>query len=130
MIRVVAAALMSHGRVLVAKRPHHAPRGGVWEFPGGKVEAGESDPHALARELSEELETLVYVRERLGDVVHVYDDITIELVLYRCRIRAGGPRAVEHDDLRWLAPNELDELDWAPADAKLVGAVRAILGTA
>lgn len=127
MIRVVAGAIISHGRVLAAMRPQHAARGGVWEFPGGKVEAGESDAHALARELSEELETLTYVSDRLGEVVHGYDDVTIDLVLYRCRIRAGGPRAVEHEDLRWLAPDELDGIAWADADAKLVGAVRACL---
>lgn len=119
---------MSHGRVLAAMRPQHAARGGVWEFPGGKVEAGETDPHALARELSEELDTLVYVGERLGDVVHSYDDVTIELVLYRCAIRAGGPRAVEHDDLRWLAADELGEVEWAAADAALVEVVRGALG--
>ncbi len=127
-VRVVAGAVVAHDRVLAALRPPHAKRGGLWELPGGKVEAGESDAEALVRELREELDVDVQVTDAAcGEHVHDYGDVAVRLVLVAATLRAGEPRAVEHTELRWVGPDELDDLAWAPADVPLLGAVRGLL---
>lgn len=123
MIRVVAGAILSHGRVLIARRRDDRLRGGLWEFPGGKVKRDEEDTHALARELSEELDVLVYVEDVIARVEHAYPELTIELTLYRCRIRAGGPRPVEHAELKWVARDELQDVAFDEADARCVAEI-------
>jgi 8-oxo-dGTP diphosphatase len=126
-IRVVAAAILHEGRVLVARRAPHEKRGGLWEFPGGKVEPGESDEKALAREIREELGVTVAVHERLAETAHAYPDVSILLVAYRATILAGTPRPHEHAEVRWVGQGELEGLAWAPADEPLLEAVRAML---
>lgn len=123
MIEVVAGVLVSHGRLLVAKRRDGGSRGGVWEFPGGKVEPGESHAHALSREMSEELDVLVYVEDEVACVEHTYEDCSIRLTMYRCRVRAGGPRPIEHAELKWVGVGELSAIDFDAADARCVEAV-------
>ena len=127
-LRVVAAALVEGGRVLAAQRPAHKSQGGLWELPGGKVEAGESDAQALARELAEELGVAVEVQRHLAEAVHAYPEKTVRLVALGCRLVQGRPEAREHQALRWLSAAELHQVDWAPADLPLLVAVRAWLG--
>lgn len=126
-VRVVAAVLVRQGRVLAARRPLHKSQGGLWELPGGKVEDGETDATALARELVEELGIDVSVHERLAESVHAYDQQTVRLLALRCTLLDGQPRAIEHLALRWLGPDELDTVTWAPADLPLLSAVRRCL---
>ena len=123
-MRVVGAAIVSGATVLAARRkPPHRFAGG-WEFPGGKVEAGESDAAALARECVEELGVDVAVGACLGVVA----DGGIELVLYAAELVRGEPAPlVDHDALRWLTAAELDDVDWLPVDRDLLPAVRAVL---
>ncbi len=118
-LRVVAAIVEEGGRVLLTKRPDGAPRGGLWELPGGKVEKGESDKAALAREILEELGVRVRVGDLFGSVVHPYDDLTVELVAYRCSITAGTLMALEADKIAWVPLERLTDYDMPQADLPL-----------
>ena len=123
MLLVVAAAIISDRRVLAARRSAPPEIAGRWEFPGGKVEPGETPEQALARECLEELGVTVRVGERLA----VTTD-TIELHLYAGEISAGIPLPLQdHDKLRWVRTAELDDVDWLPIDRALVDAVRPLL---
>jgi 8-oxo-dGTP diphosphatase len=115
---VVAAAIRRNGRVLAARRVR--PVAG-WEFPGGKVEAGESEPAALIREIHEELDTAIEVGARLGEA----GDGRITLVLYDATLTGAEPRAMHaHDALQWVAAAALDALDWLPIDRELLPRLR------
>jgi len=127
-IRVVAAALMRGGLVLAARRGPQQRQAGLWELPGGKVEPGESDGRALERELAEELGIRVEVGRMLAENVHHYPDLTIRLVALAATLPPDQqPQAREHDALRWLGPEAVHSLDWAPADIPLLDAVQAAL---
>lgn len=122
LIRVVAGAIVERGRLLAARRPEHKAHGGLWELPGGKVEPGESDEAALARELREELGVDVEV---LGPLASFHGRV-IELFAYRVRVLRGVPAPIEHPELRWLAADALWSVPWAEADVPLVHAVAAL----
>ena len=118
-IVVTAAVIKEDGRYLVARRRPGGPRGGLWEFPGGKVEPGERDDEALRRELREELGIDVSVGQPTDTVHWVYPDLRIELRSYECRIVGGRPDAAEHEELRWVTPHELLELPLSEADVEV-----------
>lgn len=126
-VRVVAGALVREGRVLAARRPPHKSQGGLWELPGGKVEPGESDEAALARELEEELGVRVAVRGRLGEARHRYPDKEILLVGLHVVLLGGEPVAREHSELAWVDATGLRALAWAPADLPLLDALEAVM---
>lgn len=122
-MRVVAAVACREGRIMAARRGPHVRLAGKWEFPGGKVEPGEDDRAALARELQEELSIRVRVGACLGEHVFDGDQGPLCLVAYRVEIVAGEPALSDHDALVWLAPDELATLDWAEADLPFVEAM-------
>lgn len=121
-MRVVGAAWIRDGRVLAARRGPGRSRAGAWELPGGKVEPGETDAAALARELWEELRVRVTVGPLLGVGRSAEQDRVIELAAYEVT-SDDEPTALEHDALAWVGPDGLD-LAWAPADVPLVALVR------
>lgn len=127
-VRVVAA-LIPHpdhaGRFLVQQRLPGKSRALLWEFPGGKVEPGESDEAALARECHEELAVELEVGGRLWSCVHHYTDLTVELVLYAARIRSGEPKPLGAQELRFLTPAEMKALPFCEADLPLLDALAA-----
>jgi 8-oxo-dGTP diphosphatase len=130
---VVGAAILDGTppgcRVLVTQRAEPPHLAGLWEFPGGKVEPGESDVAALVRECREELAVEVAVGDRLGtDLVLHGPRGEWVLRVFLARIVAGEVRLVEHTDARWLSATELDDVPWIEADAPLVEALRALLG--
>ena len=130
MILVAAAALVdADGRVLVARRPEGKDMAGLWEFPGGKVHAGETPEAALIRELAEELS--LDVREScLAPVAfasHDYDDFHLLMPLFACRVWKGTPMPREGQNLRWVQPARLADLPMPPADAPLVPLLRDLL---
>ncbi|MEO0600892.1 MAG: (deoxy)nucleoside triphosphate pyrophosphohydrolase [Myxococcota bacterium] len=127
-MRVVAAAWLRDGQVLAAQHGPGSDRAGEWEFPGGKVEPGETDHDALRRELREELDVDVDVRgEAMARVRRPLGERTLDLWLYEVRSEAE-PRALEHQALAWVDPEAGDELRWSAADAELWRTVRDRLG--
>ncbi len=120
---VVACALVDvDRRVLIAQRPADKALGGMWEFPGGKLEAGESPEAALIRELEEELgvSTQTACLAPLAFASHAYDDFHLLMPLYVCRKWQGQPQALEHDALKWVRPQALRDYEMPPADAPLI----------
>jgi len=123
---VVGAALLAGGRVLAAERSYPPARAGRWEFPGGKVGAGETERAALVRECREELGVDVRVGERLGDDLPTADGGAV-LRVYAAELVAGEPVAREHRSLRWLGSAELGDVPWLAADRPLLAPLRTLL---
>lgn len=121
---VAAALVFRHGRLLIAQRPDGSHLAGLWEFPGGKREAGETWEDCLRRELVEELDADVEVGELYEEVVHAYPGKTVRLRFYRCRLAAREPRPVGCAAVRWIAPAELAAHQFPPADAVLLERLR------
>ena len=120
-IEVVAAVILRHGRVLVTRRNPDSHMGGLWEFPGGKVEPGETHPQALKRELREELGVRTIVGEKITLIRHAYPDRTVHLHFYCAElVGTDEPRPIGCADLRWVTLGELAALPMPPADAPLV----------
>jgi 8-oxo-dGTP diphosphatase len=127
LVLVAAVALIDRdGRVLIAQRPEGKAMAGLWEFPGGKVEAGETPEAALIRELHEELGigTWASCLAPLTFASHAYPDFHLLMPLYACRKWEGVPHQHEHAALRWVAPRELARVPMPPADAPLVAVLR------
>ena len=120
MTEVVAALIWCEGRFLICQRPAHKARGLLWEFVGGKVEAGESMQTALVRECREELGITVDVGDIYTRVIHEYPDITIRLTLFHCTIAHGTPTLLEHNQLEWIHPGQIPEFDFCPADVDIL----------
>ena len=123
MQQVVGAALLRDGRVLAARRTAPAAAAGRWEFPGGKVEAGESPDRALVREIAEELGVVIEIRRWLTGGVPI--GTTHELTVAVAEIVGGDPTPVEHDRIRWLAASELDDVDWLDPDRPFLPELRS-----
>lgn len=119
-IEVVAAVIEREGRVLIARRRAGGHLGGLWEFPGGKRQGGETPEAALVREIREELDAPVRVGELLDDVEWTYPEKRVRLRFFRCALD-GEPRAAEGQEIAWVAPADLDRYEFPPADAGLVG---------
>lgn len=119
-LQVAAGVVARGGRLLVAQRPPGDARAGRWEFPGGKLEAGETAAACLVRELREELGIEVHEPAFLMRVTHDYPELRVHLHAYRCRWRAGEPEAREHARVRWVTLDELGALEWADADRPIV----------
>ncbi|MBQ2733797.1 MAG: (deoxy)nucleoside triphosphate pyrophosphohydrolase [Clostridia bacterium] len=122
MTEVVAALIWDAKieRFMICRRPEHKARGLLWEFVGGKVEAGESDKAALIRECREELGVTLTVGELFAETVHEYPDITVHLKLYNAFIAYGTPILFEHAAFRWITPEEIPQYDFCPADTELL----------
>ena len=120
MINVVAALIWDGDRFLICQRPEGKARSLMWEFVGGKVEPGETQKEALVRECREELGVTVAVGELFMELEHVYPDITITLSLFNAAIESGTPRLLEHNDLRWITVEEIDDYEFCPADRDIL----------
>lgn len=120
-IDVVGAVIANErGEILCAQRSPQMSQPGLWEFPGGKIEPGESPTESLQREIREELGCEIAVGGMLADTTHHYPNATIRLRTYHARLVAGAPTPREHAELRWLPPAALGALTWAPADIPAV----------
>lgn len=120
-VHVVAALIWNADKkFLICQRPSHKTRGLLWEFVGGKVEAGESAEAALIRECQEELGIIVSVGDVFTELVHHYPDITIRLTLFHAAIHSGTLQKIEHNDLRWITVSEISEYTFCPADQDIL----------
>lgn len=120
MTEVVAALIWKGNKFLICQRPAHKARGLLWEFVGGKVEAGESKEEALIRECKEELDVLIAVGEKFAEVTHEYPDITVHLTLFNCTIKSGTPQLIEHNAIKWITPEEIPAYNFCPADKDIL----------
>ena len=126
-IVVVAAVVEENGRFLVARRLAGTHLAGFWEFPGGKVQEGETHADALQREISEELHSGVLNARRVLETAHEYADRTVELHFYRCDL-TDVPQPALGQELRWITRDEFGQLEFPPADSELIdGLVNASL---
>ena len=118
-ILVVAAVIEREDRFLVTRRQHGVHLAGLWEFPGGKVADGESHTAALRREIQEELDADIVVRDLVLETSHEYPERIVELSFYRCDL-LGTPRPLIGQEMAWVARSELPSLTFPPADDELI----------
>ena len=122
---VVAALIWDKDRFMICQRPAHKARALLWEFVGGKVEHGETKEQALVRECQEELAVTLSVGDVFMDVVHEYSDITVHLTLFNATIAEGVPQKLEHNDINWITPAEIQHYDFCPADEEILKRLKA-----
>ena len=120
MTEVVAALIWDEGRFMICQRPTTKSCALLWEFVGGKVEKGETKEAALIRECREELGIGLTVGDVFTEVVHEYPDITVHLTLFNAEISDGVPQKLEHNDIRWITPEEIPLYNFCPADIEIV----------
>jgi len=118
-ITVVAAVLERDGHFLVTRRQDGVHLAGLWEFPGGKIDPGETHAAALEREILEELDTTVEVRDLIFETSHDYGDVAVRLYFYAC-VLTGAPRPLLGQEMRWVPRHELAQLGFPEADAELI----------
>ena len=116
MTEVAAALIWDGDRFMICQRPAHKSNALLWEFVGGKLEKGETKQEALIRECREELGITVEVGEEFFDVVHQYPDILVHLTIFNAKIAEGTPELLEHNDLKWILPEEIPQYNFCPAD--------------
>ena len=122
-IRVVGAVFHDGERFLACRKKPGKPLEGLWEFPGGKIEPGETPEQALAREIREELNLIAEVGQKVTTTTYEYDFATIELTTFYCTLVDGGLRLTDHDATKWVTSTEAAHLTWAPADIPAVEAI-------
>lgn len=122
-LEVVAALIWRQGKFLICQRPANKKRALLWEFVGGKVEQGETLPQALKRECREELNIDVCVGGVFCEVTHVYPDVTVHLTLFNADT-ADEPQMLEHNDMRWITPAEIDSYEFCPADEDILRRIK------
>lgn len=120
MTEVVAALIWDKDKFMICQRPAHKARGLLWEFVGGKVEPGERKEQALIRECQEELAITLNVGEVFMDVTHEYPDLTVHLTLFHATVQEGVPQKLEHNDIRWITVDEIDQYEFCPADVEIL----------
>ncbi len=126
--KVVAAIIISNHKVFATQRGYGEYKDG-WEFPGGKVESGETPEEALVREIGEEFDTVISVGQQLDTIEYDYPKFHLSMDCFICRVIYGDLSLKEHEDARWLAADALDSVDWLPADRLLISKLKNYLQT-
>ncbi len=122
---VGVAVIWNHQRqILIDRRPLQGARGGLWEFPGGKIEPGETVQDCIRREICEELGIQIEVGEHLITIDHVYSDLHVTLKVYQCHHLSGIPQPIECDEIRWVNLDELDQFNFPQANSQIIAALR------
>lgn len=120
MTEVAAALIWDGDKFMICQRPAHKSNALLWEFVGGKLEKGETKEEALVRECMEELGVTVSVGSEFFDIVHTYPDITVHLTLFNATISEGTPELIEHNDIRWITPEEIPQYSFCKADDEIL----------
>lgn len=118
-IHVVAAIIIKDNKIFATQRGYGEFKDG-WEFPGGKIEAGETPEEALKREIREELNTEISIDEFFINIEYDYPAFHLSMKCYLCHVLSGKLELLEHENAKWLSKNELDSVDWLPADAEII----------
>ena len=126
MTEVVAALIWQGDKFMICQRPANKARALLWEFVGGKVEPGETKEQALIRECKEELNVLLSVGNVFMDVVHKYPDLTVHLTLFIATIAEGEPQKLEHNDIQWITPSEIQNYEFCPADEEILAKIQEV----
>ncbi|MGF1633764.1 MAG: 8-oxo-dGTP diphosphatase MutT [Phycisphaerae bacterium] len=124
-IDVGVGIIIREGKVLVCRRPSSGALAGMWEFPGGKLEYDETPAEAVVRELGEELGVLVEPVQPLSRVEHAYPEVYVRLYPFLCGLVEGDPQPLASQEVRWVAPEDLDDLGLPPANAELIAEIQA-----
>ena len=124
-IEVVAAIIERDGQYFATQRGYGEFKGG-WEFPGGKIEAGESKEEALKREIREELDTQIEIKKHLCTVQYQYETFHLTMHCYICHIVSGELKLIEHQDAKWLSKETIDSVEWLPADIEVIEVLKNI----
>lgn len=119
MIEVVAGIIYKDNKFLIAKRNLKKAQGGLWEFPGGKVERDEDYEEALKREIKEEFNADIEVKQYIGENIHHYPEKDIKLIFYIAELISDKMELLEHEDIRWITKEEKDKFEFAGADKKV-----------
>lgn len=122
-IKVVAAIIINDNKVFATQRGYGEFKNG-WEFPGGKIESGETPQQALVREIREELDIEIEVKQHITTVEYDYPDFHLSMLCFICSIKSGKLLLKEHMACKWLIKEELESVDWLPADKGLIGLLK------
>lgn len=125
-VQVVAALIINQDKVFATQRGYGEFKDG-WEFPGGKIEPGETPEQAIKREIQEELATEIRVEQPLTTVEYDFSTFHLSMQCFICKVERGKLTLLEHEAARWLSYDELDSVDWLPADRIVVGELRKVL---
>lgn len=125
MLDVTAAVIVSEGKLLICRRPAGKRQALLWEFPGGKIEPGETAEQCLLRECREELDIRLRIHRKLTELIFPYPEGDVRLQFFQCGLLSAPPRRKEHAALAWAAPEELGRYAFCPADARMLAAVPA-----
>lgn len=127
-IEVVAAIICHDGKILATQRGYGDFKDG-WEFPGGKVEKGESPEHAIIREIKEELDVVIRPEKLVTTVEYDYPTFHLTMLCFLSTVQEGKIALLEHEAAKWLEPGQLDSVDWLPADVEVVVELKKLLAT-
>lgn len=119
MIEVVAGIIYKNNKFLIAQRNLKKSQGGLWEFPGGKVEKGETYEEALKREIKEEFNADIKVEEYVGENIHHYPEKDIKLIFYKAKLISENIELIEHEDFKWITKKDKNKFKFAGADEKV-----------
>lgn len=125
-VNVVAAIILGEDKIFATQRGYGEFQGG-WEFPGGKIEEGETPEQALLREIKEELDTEIVVKELFDTVEYDYPNFHLSMQCFICNIKSGDLVLKEHEAAKWLTKETLDSVDWLPADQGLIERLKTVL---
>ena len=128
MLEVTAALIRDKDQFMICQRPAHKARGMLWEFPGGKLEPGETLQGCLIRECKEELGVTLSLAGVFTDVVYAYPEMEVHLTLFEASISEGIVQKIEHNDIRWITVDQIDDYDFCPADTEILERVKSRFG--